>query len=1132
MSQWARGGQKTLHFQISMSDQSTQQLALLLKEFGSPDNEVRQRAEKAYNDSRERDPNSVMLSLLAVVREHPEVDIRLQGATCIRGFFRKSDDRDSFSAETSKILQTSFFEILASETAEPVKKVMVTNTAELAGLTLGEWPELLPKIHAMVAANNDMQKAAGLDLLSEIVCLLPTEIESSTGAMVPLIQECLGSQNPAVRLAAVAVYAAIVAYCSRQNWAHYQALLPHVISNLQAGAASSDADAQDNLKEMLTVLCDTFEEHSGFFRPAIGPLLETLIGITNREELSEQHSLVMEILCTIVADKPKMCMDVAGFLDKLIETTVMLLTSVREQDDTWADDVEDEGHDELYESHEVGEYSIDKIVGGLEPEVVMPIVYRVASDFFMREDWACKFAALMAVSQTAEYIPEENKESILQKITEICLAGLQHPHPRVRFAACQCIGQTALDCTPVFQVNHCKEILSALITRMDDPVSRVQSHAAAAFVNFCEECMFADMEPFVEGFLNSFWTRFDLAWRPPKAASDDDVMWAAKARKVREQAITGTAVLAGLLEEKFVPYYSKVMPQMFLLAQSPDPKDRTTRGKALECATIIGVSVGKATFSADGATVMQILVQMQNEEREADDPVTEYLVEAIKRCVRAMEEHFLPFLPQVLPYWIRIVQTQPQELKEFKDVADMDEEVHIISSGTGSFFCLKTSEIEEIVAALGLVATIVEVLQENYDSFVCDTVNVLQNVLQYKVNEEVLTACLSVFVEILQVAVKLTGKNPTYFDLRKQVVGQACSTCLTHIREESDPAGMQDISMMSILVDGMARIIRAAGSHVLAKDDIVHLVSEVLGLLGDANKRRAANLKTVQEDPTLDEEDKEKLLEENDVEQQFRSSLLEIMGAIMHTDPDNYLEAAGVPTTEFLTQYLEPTRCTADQTLGFYVVDDILECLGDRAAPLFPLFLERMVLGISSEDVQLRQAVAYGVIHLVKIGQVPVSVIQQAANSLAQEISKPNARHRLHNTATDNCVAALGAILFHRPDAVQDNVVVLANGFLDSLPLKYDIIEAQRVHQSLMEKVEENHPLFSINGPNPEDNARMTAKLLNVFAPIYNGETSNDRLDKSISAFCKAVAFGQTPQGLTPKAVAGLRYVGKDLGLC
>ena len=67
--------------------------------------------------------------------------------------------------------------------------------------------------------------------------------------------------------------------------------------------------------------------------------------------------------------------------------------------------------------------------------------------------------------------------------------GLRDPHARVRWAACQAVGQLCTDLGPDLQEAEHGRLLPGLMAAMDDFAQpRVQAHAAAALVNFSENC--------------------------------------------------------------------------------------------------------------------------------------------------------------------------------------------------------------------------------------------------------------------------------------------------------------------------------------------------------------------------------------------------------------------------------------------------------------------------------------------------------------------------------------------------------------------------------------------------------------------------------------------------------------------
>lgn len=56
----------------------------------------------------------------------------------------------------------------------------------------------------------------------------------------------------------------------------------------------------------------------------------------------------------------------------------------------------------------------------------------------------------------------------LEQVVNMILSGFQHPHPRVRWAAINAIGQLSTDLGPDLQTHYHQKVLPALANAMDD----------------------------------------------------------------------------------------------------------------------------------------------------------------------------------------------------------------------------------------------------------------------------------------------------------------------------------------------------------------------------------------------------------------------------------------------------------------------------------------------------------------------------------------------------------------------------------------------------------------------------------------------------------------------------------------
>lgn len=121
------------------------------------------------------------------------------------------------------------------------------------------------------------------------------------------------------------------------------------------------------------------------------------------------------------------------------------------------------------------------VLGG---KVILPLVTRSIPAMLASPDWKQRHAALMALSAIGEGC-QKQMETMLPQIMdgvpgvmEGVLRYLQDPHPRVRYAACNAIGQMSTDFAPVFEKKFHDRVVPGLLMLLDDNANpRVQAHA-------------------------------------------------------------------------------------------------------------------------------------------------------------------------------------------------------------------------------------------------------------------------------------------------------------------------------------------------------------------------------------------------------------------------------------------------------------------------------------------------------------------------------------------------------------------------------------------------------------------------------------------------------------------------------
>jgi len=122
--------------------------------------------------------------------------------------------------------------------------------------------------------------------------------------------------------------------------------------------------------------------------------------------------------------------------------------------------VDDDDHSD---NNVIAESSLDRLACGLGGKVVLPHVMNALPAMLGHADWKHRFAALMAISAIGEGCHKQ-MEAILDEVMTGVLNFLRDPHPRVRYAACNAIGQMSTDFAPTFEKKFHSQVSLVSIT--------------------------------------------------------------------------------------------------------------------------------------------------------------------------------------------------------------------------------------------------------------------------------------------------------------------------------------------------------------------------------------------------------------------------------------------------------------------------------------------------------------------------------------------------------------------------------------------------------------------------------------------------------------------------------------------
>ncbi|KAJ1961863.1 importin subunit beta-3 [Dipsacomyces acuminosporus] len=1062
-------------------------LQTLMSNLMSSDNAVRTQAEASLNSEWvATQPQTLLGSLAFLVHQAPDAQARAFASVLLRRIAfqslptaeTKEDEHTVWSAvpvEVHQAVKSELLGALKDETDRGARHKACDTIAEINNNEVGEsdWPELLPALYACAQDANPLLRESAYRVFSSCAYLLGSQSDSDAG----------------VRLAALQAAVAYILSAEEKQRTALAAMVPQMLSVLEPLLQDKD---EASLVDALSALIEPAEESPKLFRSVLGSLITFATTIGKNEELENAtRQTAIELLITLAESAPGMCRKNAQFCQSLVPVCMHLMSTIEDDEDWYTTDtLEDNDNDENYV---FGEQSLDRLAIALGGKQLLPIAFNYIPQMLGSKEWNQRHAALMAISSIGEGCYKIMRNE-LQKILELITPYFKDPHARVRYAVCNSIGQMSTDFAPMLQEQHHQLVLSSLIPAMDEAATpRVQTHAAAAMVNFAEEANKRVLDPY----LDTLFERLLAMLNSPK-------------RYVQEQAITTIATIADNAQEKFKKYYSTIMPMLLnVLAQATDKEHRLLRGKAMECATFIALAVGKEVFAPDAPRFVELLTATQQSVTDFDDPQASYLQAAWARLCKLMGADFAPIMPVVMPPLIASAKLQPDfailDADEDPESSYSAEDGWEFANIGGQQIGIKTSTLEEKCTAVELIISYAKELGAGFVTYAAEVLDILVPLFKFYFHEGVRTAAAAAVPPVLA-SVKLSGDVNALRQVWTQICDKYVSVLAT---EEDDTFTLQ-------LFNSFAESLDIVGEQSMSGEQLqsftnacVQQMTKYYQRMKEREEARAAQ--------ELDEDDEEQLAEEEMLEGLTVDEVAKAVHAVLKTHGIGYVPLFQTMLPVVL-KYLNENDPAARQW-AICVFDDLVEFAGPASSQFAGDFLQPIAGALrEANSPDLRQAAAYGIGVMAQFGGDAYAdyLISIALPILVESIGKPDAREVENVFATENAVSAITKILRFHANKVGDAQGLLQTWF-KALPISNDEEEAPGAYEYLVQVLNEQ-PDAVLRGNDPEAIKHLVKVIVEALAICTFSEQLTkalvDVLQKTLGAFddaAKAALWAEIP---------------------
>eukprot|EP00727_Mastigamoeba_balamuthi_P011986 m51a1_g741 putative arm repeat superfamily protein isoform 1 (1083) ;mRNA; f:497898-501852 len=1002
-----------------------QQFLELVSKLLSPDNTQRGEAEAALNALKTKDPNNLVLALLATARfatAAPEV--RQMAVTALRPMLVKDKETiwATLTPETQSAVKAEMLNIIQNERASGVLRKASDTIADLCTFLAdkGGWAELLPFMFTCATSQEETHKECSLNIFAQLAILLGADTFRQHFTVVrDLLQHALADTRIKVKLAALNATSAFLQIMEKEDDAHvtqFQQLLPLM---LECISSALNQQQEQEAQKALEMFVELAEVEPNFFKASLPTVISAMMQIAQAASLNDEtRRYALEVLLTLCEVKPVMMKKQPEFVKAMVYLLLSWMVGVQDYKE-WYDfeDPDEIGNDD------VAEEAIDRFCIALKGKVVVPVLFSSINALVTNADWRQRHAGVMAISFAAEgckFVLKKHMAEIMNFITPL----LTDTHPRVRWAAANCIGQLCTDFAPEYQQENAATLVPQMLNVMSDPIVRVAAHGATCIINFVEgapnETVVAHMNAIL-GKLHALLQSAPI--------------------RVQEGVITALSTVVESAQEQFAQYYDLFVPYLKMVVQKAQGQKeyRLIRGKAMESLSLIGCAVKKEIFARDAREVLDLM--MQTQVVEADDPQIAYLESAFARLAECLGKDFAPYLSVVMPSAL-----QRASMKADVAVLNSSEQVQegweVYSLGDKSIG-IHTSQLEDKASATQILLCYAHSLGAAFFPYVEQVARIVVNNMAFYYNDDVRSAIAGLASEVLKITAEhLKETNATDMTPLKQAFDWIFEALLKSLPDEPE------VDIRCGLLSAFKDSLDIVGGPCIAADRmpaIAELFKTMLNEWIDQKNHRDEKENAGE----FDEEDEEALEEHDAMQDEALGGISDAIAAVFRCHGTAFLQPFHDYILPVVAAMLRPERCATERQKAICMLDDLVEWTGQASVGLLQHYIQPMLAGTQDKEPAIIQASVYGLGVCGKVlGDHFAPYVNDALARLQAIVSSPLPKdNEDFKYAMDNAVAAVGKIVFGQGARVSP--VPIISAWVQRLPLRSDEIES-RICNGLM----------------------------------------------------------------------------------
>ncbi|KAJ3425390.1 karyopherin (importin) beta [Anaeramoeba flamelloides] len=1099
-----------------------------------PNNEKRGIAEEQYSKYLNQDPDSCLKYLLSMINfsENPQV-VSLSLVLLRRNIVSEFNPYwFKCSEETQNILKESLFEEYPKQKQFYFKKLIADLLISIDRKSLlnkeNNTEEFLIYLFKAIENNSELELQAFMYIIREMCIYNPHILLSKIEELSKLFSNCLSSEvNLGIRSFTTNTVCGFIPLLSNEMQEEYNILVPSMVEVIWALIENGDQDLAENcLKSLIQLASITIKP----FKKQTNLILEYMLKINengkenenenenkNKNEKEKENEnyeieidlslklLAVELLITFFETASGVVVETEGFLTKLVQCSIQLLTNIDES--SIIDDFEFDNNTNLTFINEElscvskGESILNRITMQLGGELILKDIFNLIPDLLGSEFWNYRFAGL----STLESISEGCRKAILpelETVLQLVLPLLSDSHFRVCYQAINTIEQFSTDYYPYLQNDYPNLILPELIKLFDYDSYLIKANVCACLTRFLQKIekpkIIIEIVPNIMDNLLKLFANTDYY-----SQGQEEII-------IQGQAISTIAAMSIAITKSFLIYYPLVIKLMKrVLKEATAKEQRLLCGKAIDCVAIIGRATGHENFENDALEVMQIMIHVQeNSDINSDDPKLPYILRAWEQIAVVLEERFVPYLEVLMPLvWQQVCQEIDLIVVDKFDKSSQEELIgrQVIEFGD-KIIGYRAAVLKSICKALKLCLSLVQILGHHFVQYVDKTLEIILPLTSCIYDHKIRYYCSSLIPELFHSiidAVELKTVN----NLEKNVLDEFFAESLKVICRAVIQERKQDLLSSQLLA--ISDLIDYYGNEGINNSNITSIIEVLENEIKDSVHRREQFVqKTIEGEKYIDESGlngdsilRQNLQEENEIFQAIYQIINSLSKESYHVFYPHFQKAI----LPYVSELLKLNNSPINSQNSFYALSSmILHCETNHFQLYWEIIKENGIQWLQqTQHMDVVQAAAYTLGVCAQRAENDQSFKKDAteiANLLIQSlqsISELQIQSKIGFDddldivlAKDHLISSLGKICYYHSKSIPFSE--LAPVWLQSLPLEQETDEVEWNIKQLIKYIIENN-VFILG-----ENNQNLSKIFQIFAFSIQHDLVNKEVEDLI----------------------------------